>query len=551
MKKYTIETSYGEIIDKITILQIKLKKTQNEEQHNNLLKEHTVLAKYIDKNNDEFNNLFESLSKINNKLWILEDLIRYKSRNQEFDKEYINYSENIHKTNDERYLIKCKLNKKYNSNIYEEKIYSTTPTINSDVETHTIQCKLTCLSESDYLMLMNSVKYYNENNMLKSLELLESLCVKYINVATTVFKIDLFFSYQTCISYFGIKNKYEYILHEIMQNVNTFNLSTAYFEFANLHYGLMLLKNKQYIGNTQHIQYINKVTANDGIIRPETMSYFKKNDVGKTQLIYIVGGGLGDKIMFSRFIKNICETQLPQNNIVILVDVSLMWIYEYLYKSNSSISIVPFKQNINHFPNYDYHINATMLFDCLKLGYNDIQPDYYLKTIPTRKLKIIDTVIDRNKKNIIINWGGSLINVAETYNRKIPLELLIPIFTKCTNINWISIYKHATRGDKILLKKYNVKYIGDDIDTHENSFEDTIALIRNVDLVITTDTALAHITGTMDHPCWCLLTKGCEWRWTLNDKTTLWYPNMKLIRQENAGVWTRVINQLLTLLQSL
>ena len=551
MKKYTIETSYGEIIDKITILQIKLKKTQDEEQMGNILKEYNVLSKYLDKNNDEFNILFTSLSKINNKLWILEDLIRHKSRNNEFDKEYINYAENIHKTNDERYIVKCKLNKKYNSNIYEEKIYSKTSTIPSDVDTHTSQCKLTCNSETDYSLLLTSVKYYNQHDILKSREILEPLCLKYINVPTTVFKIDLFFSYQTCISYFGIKNKYEYILHEIMQNVNTLNLSITYFEYAKCNYGLMLLKNKQYLGNTQYIQYINKVTANNGNIRPETMSYFKQNDVGKTQLIYVVSGGIGDKIMFTRFIKNICDTQLPQNNIVLLVDVSLMWIYEYLYKSNSSILIVPFKQNINYFPKYDYHINATMLFDCLNLRYEDVYPDYYLKTIPTRRHKIINTVIDKNKKNVIINWGGSLVNIAETYNRKMSLELLIPLFAKCKHINWISVYKNATSDDKMLLKKYNVKYIGDDIDTHENSFEDTIALIRNVDLVITTDTALAHITGTMNHPCWCLLTKGCEWRWTLTDKTTCWYPEMKLIRQETAGIWDNVITNLLSLVQSL
>ena len=322
-------------------------------------------------------------------------------------------------------------------------------------------------------------------------------------------------------------------------------------KYAKLQYGILLLKHKQYIGNTQYLQYINTVTTNNDNIRPETMSYFNQNDVGKTQLVYIVGGGIGDKIMFSRFIKNICITQLPQNNLVLLVDISLIWIYEYLYKSNPSILIVPFTQQVNGLPKYDYHTNATMLFDCLKLGYEDIQPDYYLRSIPTRTHEILNTVIDKNKKNVIINWGGNLNNVAEAYNRRMTLSLLVPVFTKFKHINWISVYKNATNEDKIILKKYNVKCVGDNIDTHENSFEDTIALIRKVNLVITTDTALAHIAGTMDHACWCLLTKGCEWRWTVNDNTTNWYPNMMLIRQETAGLWDNVINKLLALLQDL
>ena len=67
--------------------------------------------------------LFTQLSDVNKTLWDLEDSIREKSKKKEFDNIYINYAEEIHIRNDERYKIKRKINEKYNSSIVEEKIY--------------------------------------------------------------------------------------------------------------------------------------------------------------------------------------------------------------------------------------------------------------------------------------------------------------------------------------------------------------------------------------------------------------------------------------------
>ena len=62
---------------------------------------------------DTQDKLFNELSQINNKLWILEDLIRDKSSKKEFDQKYIEYAESLHKTNDERYIVKRKINNNF------------------------------------------------------------------------------------------------------------------------------------------------------------------------------------------------------------------------------------------------------------------------------------------------------------------------------------------------------------------------------------------------------------------------------------------------------
>ena len=119
-----ISCSFGEIVDKVTILKIKQSKATDFNALQNIEKELTI----IQKENPEVNKkdaLFEKLSKINKKLWVLEDSIREKSKKKEFDKQYIEYAESIHITNDQRYLVKKQINEKYNSNLREEKVYNT------------------------------------------------------------------------------------------------------------------------------------------------------------------------------------------------------------------------------------------------------------------------------------------------------------------------------------------------------------------------------------------------------------------------------------------
>ena len=120
--KYKISCSFGEIIDKITILKIKFTKANDIDVLNNIKLEFDTIIQEVPESNYE-DPLFDELLNINQKLWVLEDLIRDKSAKKSFDEKYIEYAEKIHITNDERYQIKRKINEKYNSELKEEKIY--------------------------------------------------------------------------------------------------------------------------------------------------------------------------------------------------------------------------------------------------------------------------------------------------------------------------------------------------------------------------------------------------------------------------------------------
>ena len=115
--------SIGELIDKITILEIK-QIYMTGIKLKNINKEMKLLKNILQDKNLEINiDLIENLKKINKKLWDIEDNIRIKESNQEFDEEFIKLARSVYIENDKRASIKKEINQKYNSDLVEEKSY--------------------------------------------------------------------------------------------------------------------------------------------------------------------------------------------------------------------------------------------------------------------------------------------------------------------------------------------------------------------------------------------------------------------------------------------
>ena len=115
--------SLGELIDKITILEIK-QIHMTGIKLKNVNKELKLLRKIIQDKNLEIDiDLINSLKEVNNNLWEIEDNIRIKERDQKFNKEFIQLARSVYKENDKRASIKKEINQKYNSDLVEEKSY--------------------------------------------------------------------------------------------------------------------------------------------------------------------------------------------------------------------------------------------------------------------------------------------------------------------------------------------------------------------------------------------------------------------------------------------
>lgn len=119
-----IEVSIGEIVDKLSILQIKTGLIKDEEKLININKEYEYLYDIVfNELKIESSDYFDLVS-VNQKLWFIEDDIREKERNKEFDDEFIQLSRSVYVTNDERAEVKKNINIKYGSNFMEEKSYN-------------------------------------------------------------------------------------------------------------------------------------------------------------------------------------------------------------------------------------------------------------------------------------------------------------------------------------------------------------------------------------------------------------------------------------------
>ncbi len=127
MNKILVEVSVGELLDKISILEIKKEKIKDEKKLNFINDEYNVLKDQMNKNiksDEKLEKLFHSLKEINSKLWVIEDDKRKCEKNSDFGEKFIKLSRNVHFLNDERAKIKLEINNLTGSKIKEIKEYT-------------------------------------------------------------------------------------------------------------------------------------------------------------------------------------------------------------------------------------------------------------------------------------------------------------------------------------------------------------------------------------------------------------------------------------------
>ena len=133
MNKIIVEVSIGELLDKISILEIKQEKIKDPEKLKFISNEHVILKRQLNNNvkfDDKLNNLFLTLKEINVKLWTIEDNKRQCERDKDFGEKFIKLSRDVHFLNDDRAKIKLKINNHTGSVIKEIKEYTSYSKIN-------------------------------------------------------------------------------------------------------------------------------------------------------------------------------------------------------------------------------------------------------------------------------------------------------------------------------------------------------------------------------------------------------------------------------------
>lgn len=281
-------------------------------------------------------------------------------------------------------------------------------------------------------------------------------------------------------------------------------------------------------------------------IHYSNMSFFTEKSSNENLLIYD-GGGLGDVIMYGRFIEELCK-KYNTNTITFLIDDKIYWLFDATFKF-PNLSIVPYKSR-NMLPKFHHHCNLLSLYFFLNNYCENKETNFipYLKNIQlpnNNKFTHLFTQLDNIQKNgssiYMLNWHGNYINSHETNNRGISLKELEPLLI-LKNTTFIIPTIDINNDEYKLLKKYNVIILKDVVNNFdkENAFIDTIEILQNENIcgMISSDTSLIHLSATMNKETHLLLTIGCDWRWVwINNEKNYWYPNVKLYKQTKLQEW--------------
>ncbi|TXI93202.1 MAG: tetratricopeptide repeat protein [Burkholderiaceae bacterium] len=257
---------------------------------------------------------------------------------------------------------------------------------------------------------------------------------------------------------------------------------------------------------------------------------------GKRILLY-AEQGLGDSIQFVRYAPMLAEMGAE---VILEVQGPLVPLFKHL----SGIKQVIAQGEVP--PDYDFHAPLMSLpFYCQTKA----------QSIPQRASYYDPDVVKRaaggnwqgqlkasERKKIGIVWAGSR-DFVHDKKRSVPFATFEKILS--ADADFYCLQKEIHETDLAALNKYGIPFFGDGL----HDLLETAALIADMDLVITVDTSIAHLAGSLGKPVWIMLPFNPDWRWMLERRDTPWYPSARLFRQRTIYQWESVIDQITTELQ--
>ena len=284
-----------------------------------------------------------------------------------------------------------------------------------------------------------------------------------------------------------------------------------------------------------------------GMVRPQTIAPFWQGEelASKTVLLY-PEQGRGDTIQFVRM-----ATELHDAGARVFLQCSA----EMMPLLQSVRGIDMFLPDGAVIPPIDYHvslIDAVDVWYCsrgalprsidTKGGYLSVAEDrvdhwraWLDQSIPQTSGKL---------RRIGINWQGNPQHHADVY-RSVPLDVLRPL-AKLPDVNLISLqFGHGADDLNSCDFADSIMRLPGGLDS-TGAFIDTAAILKALDVIVTSDTAIAHLAGALGVPVQIMLGKVPDWRWGMESASTPWYQSMTLVRQRCLGDWTDVVTNVIS-----
>jgi len=255
---------------------------------------------------------------------------------------------------------------------------------------------------------------------------------------------------------------------------------------------------------------------------------------GKTILIHHEQG-LGDSIQFVRFVQQVQERA---GQVILEVPANLLALYG---QSIQGVTLATYDEPL---PSFDVHIAMMSLPLVLGVTVDKVPaPIPYLHADPARVEKWRDR-IPQGGLRIGIVWQGKP-GTGVDKGRSYTLDQLAPV-ARVPGVTLISLQKgYGLDQLDRMPDGMKVETLGPDFDEGPGAFLDTAAVMQHLDLIISSDTSVAHLAGALGCPVWVPLKFSPDWRWMVERADSPWYPQtMRLFRQSTPGDWAGVFERL-------
>lgn len=303
-------------------------------------------------------------------------------------------------------------------------------------------------------------------------------------------------------------------------------LALGYFRLKDYETGMKYFENRlcrQTAITSQDVTYPNLMKKS---------KLWQGEDISDKTLYTYYEAGFGDMIMFARYLP---ELQKRCKKIILKPQKELSQLFRDNFPDIEVMDLFYDENKIN----FDYHIPFLSIPYVLGLKNNEIfmHHDKYLKATPDKIKYFKEKFFNNDKLKIAIKWQG---NTYYETNRVINVEAFEPLF-KLKNVKIYSAqtFEGAEEFEK-LASKYDITNLADSF----KDFSYTAAALENVDLVISSDSSLAHLAGAMGKPCIVLLPYNYNWRWHMDLSHCDWYDSVKLFRLGKNETWNELMQRI-------
>jgi len=376
--------------------------------------------------------------------------------------------------------------------------------------------------EDDQVLFLLALNYKNLGNYLKTLNIYRKIFFRNRDDDAILENIGYFFLEQG-----KINKAYHYFKkgYDINSNENNilWNISMCKFKVGDLHNGFKLFEKRWDISGAGKKKFTNIKS-----VRSINEIYNKKILIWDEQ-------GLGDTIQFSRFVLDLLKYT---KNITLVVNKKLKKLLSFL---SSDILVEDYDSLKNH-DYFDFQLPICSI--PALLGIKKKSDIVYKKLeIKEQNFNINDSIFSKDKLNIGFAISGNTHYRFDKFR-----SINFKDFENFLTINKIKFFKLNTnikQQDLLRFYSYKIHDLGD------KDFYELIFYLKKLDLVVSVDTSIIHLCGTLNIPSILLLSFNSDWRWFDDETKTVWYPSVKIIKQKKINNWQFVFDRLLEHLQNI